>query len=67
MKNISVDIEDSLYEEIQDVCKELNETIEDFIAAALSTHLEERMKLADSKKTDEILEKVQGEGEDEWI
>ncbi|WP_319204341.1 hypothetical protein [uncultured Ilyobacter sp.] len=67
MKNISIDIEDKIYEEIQEVCKELNETIEDFAAAALSTHLEERMKLADSKKTDEILENVQGEGEDEWI
>ncbi|ADO82082.1 hypothetical protein [Ilyobacter polytropus] len=67
MKNISINIEDKIYEEIQDVCKELNETIEDFVAAALSNHLEERMKLADSKKTDEILEKVQGEGEDEWI
>jgi len=67
MKNISINIEDKIYEEIQDVCKELNETIEDFVAAALSNHLEKRMKLADSKKTDEILEKVQGEGEDEWI
>lgn len=67
MKNISVDIEDILYEEIQDVCKALDESMEDFIVAALKKHLKERMELADSKKTDGILEEMEGKGEDEWM
>jgi hypothetical protein len=67
MKNISVDIEDSLFEEIEKICKVLNEPVDLFVAAALEKHMEEKMKTVDSEETDKVLKKLQGEGEDEWM
>ena len=67
MKNISVDIEESLFSEIEKICKALNEPIDDFVIAALEIHMEQKMKTVDSEETDKILNKLQGKGEDEWM
>ncbi|WP_372713357.1 hypothetical protein [Ilyobacter sp.] len=67
MKKLSMDLEEELYSEMKKICRYLDEPIDDFIAAAIEKHLEEKMELVDSEEMDRVLKELQGQGEDEWM
>jgi predicted DNA-binding protein len=67
MKKLSMDLEEELYSEMKKICRYLNEPMDDFIAAAIEKHLEEKMELVDSEEMDRVLKELQGQGEDEWM
>ncbi len=67
MKKLSVDIEDKMFNEIQDLCETLKKSMDEFVIDALEKYVEKKMELLDSEKVDEVLEELQGEGEDEWM
>lgn len=62
-----MDLEEELYSEMKKICRYLNEPMDDFIAAAIEKHLEEKMELVDSEEMDRVLKELQGQGEDEWM